>query len=133
VSDKKFNSLKDNLKKLQHCSSPGWHREVLEEREKCVHEGSMAFEDWDCVKRELFETADFSGGANAGGRNRKKALNLDRNKRIHLIEFLFESLNQTDPEIEQAWVTESGKRYNSYKQGEIESIELEHLRARIES
>jgi putative addiction module component (TIGR02574 family) len=63
----------------------------------------------------------------------KNALKLDRDKRIHLIETLFESLNQTDPEIEQAWVAESEKRYKSYKQGEIESIELEQIRARIES
>jgi putative addiction module component (TIGR02574 family) len=46
---------------------------------------------------------------------------------------LFDSLDQPDPEIEQAWVAESEKRYKSYKQGEIESIELEQIRARIES
>ena len=63
----------------------------------------------------------------------KNALNLDRNKRIRLIESLFDSLDQTDPEIEQAWVAESEKRYKSYKQGDIEGIDLEQIRAKIES
>jgi hypothetical protein len=49
----------DLQRSAERFPSPDWHREVLEEREKCVREGSMAFEDWDCVKRELFETADF--------------------------------------------------------------------------
>jgi putative addiction module component (TIGR02574 family) len=45
----------------------------------------------------------------------KNALKLDRDERIHLIESLFDSLDQPDPEIEQAWVAESEKRYKSYR------------------
>lgn len=63
----------------------------------------------------------------------QNALKLDRDKRIHLIESLFDSLDETDPEIEQAWVAESEKRYRSYKQGDIEAIDLGLIRAKIES
>ena len=58
----------------------------------------------------------------------KNALKLDRDKRIHLIESLYDSLDQTDPEIEQAWVAESEKRYRSYKQGDIEGVDLDQVR-----
>ena len=34
-------------------SSPDWHREVLEEREKKIASGEESFVDWDVAKRRL--------------------------------------------------------------------------------
>ncbi len=37
----------------QQISSPDWHREVLEEREKKIASGEESFVDWDVAKRKL--------------------------------------------------------------------------------
>jgi hypothetical protein len=36
--------------------SPPWHGDVLQDREKRVHEGSSEFVDWDKAKRDIRET-----------------------------------------------------------------------------
>lgn len=37
----------------QELSSPDWHREVLEEREKKIASGEESFVDWDVAKKKL--------------------------------------------------------------------------------
>jgi len=37
----------------QELSSPDWHRDVLEEREKKIASGEETFVDWDIAKRKL--------------------------------------------------------------------------------
>jgi hypothetical protein len=46
---------------------------------------------------------------------------------------LLNSLDKTDAEVEKTWVAESEKRYQAYRDGIIDGIPLEQLRARIES
>ena len=61
-----------------------------------------------------------------------KALQLSTVKRIHLVETLLDSLDETDAKIEKVWVKESENRYNAYKMGDIEGIPLDQIRTRIE-
>jgi hypothetical protein len=35
------------------CESPGWHREVLEERERLIASGEAQFIDWEQAKEEI--------------------------------------------------------------------------------
>jgi len=64
---------------------------------------------------------------------KKNALKLDVVARVHLVESLLESLDKTDPEIEEIWVAESERRYHAYKQGLVEGVSLEQLQAKIEA
>jgi len=61
------------------------------------------------------------------------ALKLDVIKRIHLVESLLNSLDKTDAEVEKIWVAESETRYQAYRDGRVEGVPLEQIRARIES
>ena len=40
-------------------------------------------------------------------------------------ETLIKSLNQPDEEIEQAWIEESKKRLNAYKEGKLKTLSYE--------
>jgi putative addiction module component (TIGR02574 family) len=73
------------------------------------------------------------GGKMLAEEIKKNALKLDVVARVHLVESLLESLDKTDPEIEEIWVAESERRYHAYKQGLVEGIPLEQLRAKIEA
>ncbi len=44
---------------------------------------------------------------------------------IHLAEILLESLDKTDKQIEQLWVSESESRYQAYKDGRVKGIPLD--------
>lgn len=44
----------ENLsRKPDEMPSPGWHREVLEERRQMVREGKARYMDWEQAKREI--------------------------------------------------------------------------------
>ena len=38
----------------QHYPSPAWHGEILKQRENMVKNGEATFEDWELVKKELW-------------------------------------------------------------------------------
>ena len=73
------------------------------------------------------------GGKMLAEEIKKNALKLGVVARVHLVESLLESLDKTDPEIEEIWVAESERRYHAYKQGLVKGISLEQLRAKIEA
>lgn len=41
--------------------------------------------------------------------------------RLQLVDYLLESLDQPDPEIEQQWVVEVQSRWEAYQRGEMQS------------
>lgn len=51
--------------------------------------------------------------------------------KICMIEMLLDSIDKPDPEIEAAWVAESGRRYAAYKRGEIQGSTLDDVKKRI--
>lgn len=59
------------------------------------------------------------------------ALELNVIDRIHLAEIILDSLDKTDEQIERIWVKESENRYQAYKEGRVQGIPLEQIRARI--
>jgi len=48
--------------------------------------------------------------------------------RVRLAEFIFDSLDRTDPVLEQKWVEESEKRFKAYKSGKVKGIRLADIR-----
>ncbi|MDK9718750.1 MAG: addiction module protein [Trichlorobacter sp.] len=42
--------------------------------------------------------------------------------RLQLVDYLLESLDQPDPEIERLWVAEAQSRWDAYQRGEISSV-----------
>jgi putative addiction module component (TIGR02574 family) len=61
----------------------------------------------------------------------KTILQLSPAERIHIVENILDSLHKPDPEIEQAWITESEKRYSAFKKGKVKAIPLESIKKRI--
>ncbi len=43
----------DLCKKAENISSPSWHKDVLEEREKAVESGKEEFIDWSEAKKQI--------------------------------------------------------------------------------
>ena len=60
-----------------------------------------------------------------------ETLSLNPADKICLVEMLLDSLKNSDPEIEAAWVAESERRYAAYKRGEIKGSTLEEMKKRI--
>ena len=53
-------------------------------------------------------------------------------EKASLARILIEELDSTyDGEVEQLWIAESQRRYEAYKQGEIESVPGEEVMARV--
>lgn len=46
----------DISKKTENYQSPAWHKDVLEKREKNIANGKDPFEDWENVKREIWDS-----------------------------------------------------------------------------
>ena len=53
-----------------------------------------------------------------------EALKLKPVEKVRLAESLLSSLDQSDPEIEKKWINESERRYEAYKNGELQAIPL---------
>ncbi|WP_083803984.1 addiction module protein [Desulfonatronospira thiodismutans] len=49
---------------------------------------------------------------------------------MHLAEFIFDSLDKPDPEVEQKWIEESQRRYQAYKEGRIQPVSMNEIRQR---
>ncbi|NOR44350.1 MAG: addiction module protein [Candidatus Delongbacteria bacterium] len=62
---------------------------------------------------------------------KKETLHLNPIDKIQLVELILESLSESDPEIETAWVAESEARYSSYKAGKTEAVSLDSVKKRL--
>jgi len=56
-----------------------------------------------------------------------EALTLKPQERYMLIEKLNESLNVPNPEVEQAWIEESRRRLEAYKNGTLKTVSYEEV------
>jgi len=61
---------------------------------------------------------------------REKILALNEVERVRLAEFIFDSLDKPDPEVEQKWIEESERRYQAYKEGRIQPVSINEIRQR---
>lgn len=50
--------------------------------------------------------------------------------RLQVVDYLLESLDQPDPEIERLWVAEAQSRWDAYQRGDIPSIPAEEVFAK---
>ncbi len=48
-------------------------------------------------------------------------------KLIQLIEMLMDELNRPVPEVEKLWIEESEKRYQAYKAGKLNGVQLKEI------
>ena len=62
----------------------------------------------------------------------KKAIGLQPIERIRLVEAILYSLDKPDPDIEQSWIAESEARYDAYKRGELEAIDWDEIKKRLD-
>ena len=63
---------------------------------------------------------------------REKILSLTESDRIRLAEYIFDSLNKPDIEVEKKWIDESEKRYQRYKEGRSHPISLNEIKNKYE-
>jgi putative addiction module component (TIGR02574 family) len=60
----------------------------------------------------------------------KEALHLHPAERLQLVEYLVNSLDKPDKEIEKAWSDEAEKRYQAYTQGKVKTYDLREVAER---
>ncbi len=63
---------------------------------------------------------------------KEKILALNEVDRLRLAEFIFDSLDKPDPEVEQKWIEESEQRYQAYKEGKIHPVNISEIKQRYE-
>lgn len=63
---------------------------------------------------------------------KEKILALNEVDRLRLAEFIFDSLDKPDLEVEQKWIEESERRYQAYKEGRIRPINMNEIKQRYE-
>lgn len=52
----------------------------------------------------------------------RQATNLPPLGKLQLVDYILESLDMPDTEIEKLWAEEASRRWEGYKSGEIESV-----------
>ncbi len=57
----------------------------------------------------------------------EKALNLRPAERLQLIEWLAQSLDKPDEQIDKIWAEEAEKRYQALKAGKVQTIPLNEI------
>ncbi len=57
----------------------------------------------------------------------EEALHLRPADRLQLIEWLYQSLDEPDEKIEQAWAEESEKRYQALIEGRVKTIPFDEI------
>lgn len=60
----------------------------------------------------------------------KEALHLHPDERLQLVEYLVNSLDKPDKEVEKAWSDEAEKRLKAYKQGKVKTYDLREVAKR---
>lgn len=63
---------------------------------------------------------------------KEKILALNEVDRLRLAEFIFDSLDKPDLEVEQKWIEESERRYQVYKEGRIHPIHINDIKHKYE-
>lgn len=48
-------------------------------------------------------------------------------EKIHLVEFILESLDKPDLAVQEKWIEESEKRYNAYTAGKIKAASYQEV------
>lgn len=61
----------------------------------------------------------------------QEILNLKALDKIHLVEFILESLDKPDLKIQDKWIEESEKRYDAYLAGKVKAISYEDVLKRL--
>ena len=56
-----------------------------------------------------------------------QALKLKVSERFALLEILQQSLNKSDPEIDQIWQEEALRRLQAYREGRLEVVSMEEV------
>ncbi len=59
---------------------------------------------------------------------KEKIMALNEVDRLRLAEFIFDSLDKPDPEVEQKWIEESEQRYQAYKEGKIHPVNINEIK-----
>jgi len=60
-----------------------------------------------------------------------QVLRLTSLEKIHLVEFILESLDKPDPAVQEKWIEESEKRYDAYKAGKIKAVSYQEVLNKI--
>jgi putative addiction module component (TIGR02574 family) len=60
----------------------------------------------------------------------KEPLHLRPTERLQLVEYLVNSLDKPDTEVEKAWSGEAEKRYKAFKQGKVKTYDLREIAER---
>ena len=60
----------------------------------------------------------------------KEALHLNPSERLNLVEYLVNSLDKPDKEVEKAWSNEAEKRFKAYKAGKVKTYDLREIAKR---
>lgn len=61
----------------------------------------------------------------------QQVLGLKALEKIHLVEFILESLDKPDLAVQEKWIEESEKRYDADKAGKIKALSYEDVMNRI--
>lgn len=63
----------------------------------------------------------------------RQILMLNALEKIHLIEFIHESLDKPDMAVQEKWIKESEKRYDAYKAGKIKAHSYQEVLNKIKN
>lgn len=62
-----------------------------------------------------------------------QVLRLKALEKIHLVEFILESLDKPDMLVQEKWIEESEKRFDAYKAGKIKALSYEEVMNRLKN
>lgn len=57
----------------------------------------------------------------------KKVSSLPDTEKIQLVDSILRQLDKPDPEIDRIWAEESGRRWQAYKAGKLETVSYEQV------
>ncbi len=63
---------------------------------------------------------------------KKEIRRLKASQKIQLIDFIFESLDKPDLDVQEEWIKESEKRFDNYKTGKVKSYSYEEVMKMID-
>lgn len=63
---------------------------------------------------------------------KKEIRRLRASQKIQLIDFIYESLDKPDLDVQEEWIKESEKRFDNYKTGKVKSYSYEEVMKMID-
>ncbi len=63
---------------------------------------------------------------------KKEITRLKATQKIQLIDFIYESLDKPDLDVQEEWIKESENRFDNYKAGKIKSYSYEEVMKMID-